>query len=172
MHTKKRKIKFESTRGFTFVENIIAMGVVVLFFSSLYAVNSQCLYLLSSGRGAVFAEQALQDRMESLRSCTWFNLTSASYLQNNILNTTTTAGANLGQPTETIMVDTYPTATGTPIQVTRSGRTASTTSNNLSIVNSDPGLVRVNIIITWTQGTGSRVRTQSTTSIISKVTSQ
>jgi len=170
MHTGERQIKFRSARGFTFVENIIAMGIVVLFFSSLYAINSQCLYLLSSGRGAVFAEQALQDRMESLRSCTWYNLTNASYLQNNILNTTTTAGSNLGQPTETIMLDNYPTPTGTPIQVTRTGRTVSIVSNNQTILNSDPGLLRANIIITWTQGTGSRVRTLSTTSIISKIT--
>jgi competence protein ComGC len=41
--------------GFTFVENLIAIAIVVLFFASLFAVNSQGLYLLNSGREAVVA---------------------------------------------------------------------------------------------------------------------
>lgn len=140
MQTIRFRRKLGATRGFTLVENLVAMGIVALAFSALSALNSQCLYLLNSGRCAVFAQQALQDRMEQLSKSSWFNLTSASYIQNSILNTATTNGASLGQPTETIIVDTYPTTSGTnTIQVTRSGSTATITHNNTSITGSDPG---------------------------------
>ena len=97
------------------------MGIVSVFFIALYALNSRCLLILNSGREAVAAQQALQDRVEQLRSCTYAQITNASYLQSSLLCTATNSSANLSSPTETVTVNAYPTAINPQVKVVRTG---------------------------------------------------
>jgi prepilin-type N-terminal cleavage/methylation domain-containing protein len=155
----------QSKGGFTYIETMVAVAIVALFFGALYALNTQCLYLLNSGRQAAAAGQSLQDRIEQFRSCTWEQLTDASYIQNNVLNASTTSGYNIVGSTEMVMLTGYPTAT-TPTTVVRTNGTANTISNNSNLVNDD--MVRIDVSLTWVAGLGARARSQSLSSIIAK----
>ena len=154
------------TAAFTLVENAFALAIAGLFFVGLYALNTQCLYMVNSGREAAAAEQSAQDRLEQLRNCTWTQLTDASYLRDNVLNASTTGARNLDSVTETVTLNAYPTALSPAITVVRSGGTASVTSSNASVANSD--IVRVDLTLAWRAGPGGRSRTQAMTTLIAQ----
>ena len=151
--------------GFTYIEAMVAVAVVALFFGALYALNAQCLNVLNSARQTAAAGQSLQDRIEQFRSCTWDQVTDATYIQNSILNAATTSGYNIAGSIETVTLSAYPIAT-TPTQVVRANGTASTTSTNSNLVNGD--IVRIDVSLTWVAGLGARARSQSVSSIIAK----
>ncbi len=150
--------------GFTYIEAMVAVAIVAIFFGALYALNAQALYVLNAGRQAAAAGQSSQDRLEQFRSCTWSQLTDASYIQNSILNGSTISGYNIGGSTETVTLNAYPTAT-TPTRVVRTNNAASTTSTNTNLVNGD--MVRIDVSLTWGP-VGARQRTQSVSSVIAK----
>jgi hypothetical protein len=151
--------------GFSFVENLIAMVIVVLFFGALYGISSQGLYVLNSGREATVANVCLRDRLEQLRTCTWAQLTDASYLRTSVLNSSPSGATNLGNLTETLTLNSYPVA-GNPTIVTRANGSASVTSGNAGLSNST--IVRVDEVFSWTAGPGGRSRRQATTTLIAK----
>jgi Tfp pilus assembly protein PilE len=155
-----------ASAGFTLVENAFAMAIVGLFFVALYALNTQCVYMLNSGREAATAEQSEQDRLEQLRNCTWAQLTDASYLRDNVLSASTTAARNLGLVTETVTVNAYPIGLNPAISVVRSNGTATAASSNPSIANTD--IVRVDLALNWKAGPGGRSRTQAVTTLIAQ----
>ena len=159
-------MKLNAERAFTFIENLVAITIVVLFFAALYAVNAQCLSLLNAGRGAALADMSLQDRMDQLRSCTWSQLTDATYLKSSVLNTATNTAANLGQVTESVRISAYPLAVHPPINLVRSNGSVSVVSSNATLVDGD--LVRVETMLTWNSSSGGRSRTQATTTLIAK----
>ncbi len=152
--------------GFTFVENLIAMVIVVLFFTALCGLNSQGLYLLNSGREAVVANVCLRDRVEQLRNCTWAQLTDSTYLRTSVLNSAPSGSSNLGQLTETLTINSYPVAGNPPISLTRTNGSASVISTNAAIASGT--LVRVDEIFSWTAGPGGRPRTQATSTLLAK----
>lgn len=163
--TNRQRSLARCAAAFTFVENIFALAIVAISFVALFTLNTQCLYLLNSGRGAVFATQSLQDRVEQLRNCTWSQLTDASYIQSSVLNSSTNGMQNLGQVTETVTVNAYPTPLSPPNSVVWSNGSASTVSSNASIANGD--MVRVDIVLAWTR-LGNRARTKAMTTVIAK----
>jgi Tfp pilus assembly protein PilV len=152
--------------GFTFIENLVAMVIVVLFFGALYAINSQGLYVLNSGREAVVANVCLRDRVEQLRNCTWAQLTNLPYLRTNVFNSTPGGATNLTDLTETLTINSYPVAGNPPISLTCANGSVTVTSNNAAIANST--LVRVDEVLSWTAGPGGRPRVQATTTLIAK----
>ena|SRR5438477_8166964 len=156
----------KSQDGFTFVENLIAMAIVLLFFAALFAVNSQALYLLNSGREAVVANVCLRDRVEQLRDCTWAQLTDSNYLRTSVLNSAPSGSSNLGQLTETVTVNSYPVAGNPPISVVRNNGSVSVVSTNAAIANG--ALVRVDDTLSWTAGPGGRARQQATSTLMAK----
>jgi Tfp pilus assembly protein PilE len=158
MSCSRRTIHSRASPGFTLIENLFAVAIVAFFFGALYALNSQCLYLLNSGREATSAEQAMQDRMEQLRNAHWSQVTSASYIQSSILNSPSNSAAFLSKTTETITVNSYPTAANPPIQVQRLNGVATIVSNNAAIANGD--MVRIDIALNWTASPGNRARSQ------------
>lgn len=152
--------------GFSLIECVFALAVVASFFAGLYGLNTQCLLTLNAGREALAAEQSMRDRIEQLRSCTWAQVTDAKYLHANILCASPDSTVNLGSPSETLTVNAYPTPISPQIKITRVGGSATTISSNAAMASQE--LVRVQVSLTWTTR-GSRVRTQSVTSIIAKV---
>lgn len=152
--------------GFSFVENLIAMVIVVLFFAALYAINSQGLYVLNSGREALVANVCLRDRIEQLRNCSWSQLTDSSYLSANILNASQSGASNLGSLTETLTINSYPTALNPAIVLTRSNGTVTVTSTNAAIASST--LVRVDESLSWIAAPGGRSRAQATSTLMAK----
>lgn len=142
------------------------MGIVSVFFIALYALNARCLLILNSGREAVAAQQALHDRVEQLRSCTWAQITSASYLQSSLLCTATNSSANLSSPTESVTVNAYATTISPQVKVVRSGGSASTVTSNVAMVSQE--MVRIDVSLAWVSRPGGRQRTQAATIVISK----
>ena len=152
--------------GFTFVENLIAMVIVVLFFAALFAVNSQGIYLLNSGREAIVASVCLRDRVEQLRNCTWTQLTDSTYLRTSVFNSAPVGASNLGTLTETITINSYPIAVNPPISVVRSNGAASVVTTNAAIASGT--LVRIDDTLSWTAGPGGRSRRQATSTLMAK----
>lgn len=152
--------------AFTLIENLFAMGMVTLCFVALYSVSSQALYQVNSGREAVGAKQSLSDRLEQIRGCSWNQITSATYLQNYIMNASTSAEGRLGSPVETVTVNTYPTPLAAPIKIVRSNGAASAASTNPAIANGD--IVRVDLSLTWVAAPGKRTRTQSRNTLVAR----
>ena len=142
------------------------MAIVALCFVTLYSLSSQALYQVNSGREAVGAKQSLSDRAEQIRGCSWNQLTSATYLQNFVLNASTAAEGRLGSPVESMTVNTYPTPSVTAIQIVRSNGTASTVSTNPAIANGD--IVRVDLSLTWIAAPGRRIRSQSRSTLVAR----
>jgi hypothetical protein len=134
------------------------MLIVGFFFSAIYALNSQCLYTLNSGRKAFSASEALQDRMEQLRSCKWSQITDANYLKNSVLNTASSDSAFLNSCTETVTVSAYPVPS--PAQsftVTRQANgSVPTPTTNAAVANGD--LVRIDVTLDWMSSPGNRAR--------------
>ena len=151
--------------GFTYIEAMIAVAIVAIFFGALYALNAQALSVLNAGRQAAAAGQSLQDRLEQFRSCTWDQVTDASYIQNNILNSSTISGYNISGSTETVTLNAYPTATTPTIVVWQNGAASTTPGSNTSLVNGD--MVKIEVALTWGP-IGARQRTQSMSSVIAK----
>jgi len=152
--------------AFSLIENLFATAIVALCFIALYSLSSQALYQVNSGREAVGAKQSLSDRMELIRGCSWNQLTSATYLQNYVMKTSTSAEGRLGSPVETMTVNTYPTPQATAIQVIWSNGVASTVSTNPAIANGD--IVRVDLSLTWVAVPGKRTRSQSRNTLVAR----
>ena len=152
--------------AFTLIENLFSMAIVALCFVALYSLSSQALYQVNSGREAVAAKQSLSDRMEQIRGCSWNQVTSATYLQNYVLNAPTIAEGRLGSPMETMTVNTYPTPSATAIQIVWNNGVAGAVSTNPAIANGD--IVRVDLAITWVAAPGKRTRTQSRNTLVAR----
>jgi hypothetical protein len=129
-------------------------------------MNSQSLYLLNSGREAIVANVCLRDRVEQLRNCTWAQLTDSNYLRTSVLSSPLTGAANLGQPTETVTINSYPVAGNPPITLVRTNGAVTVSSTNAAIANST--LVRVDESLSWTAGPGGRNRLQATSTLLAK----
>jgi Tfp pilus assembly protein PilE len=161
-----------SRRGaaaFTLIDQLVAVAIVSGFFAALYALNAQCLYLLNSGRQTTAAQQALQDRMEQLRSLRWSQVTDSAYLAASVMNTASASIGSLGNASETLVINSYPTALSPAIQVTRSASgTVTVNSTNAAVANGD--LIRIDATLSWTASPGNRARSVSTTTIFGENT--
>jgi prepilin-type N-terminal cleavage/methylation domain-containing protein len=62
-------------RAFTLVEIMVAMAILGISFISLYAGITAGVGLLQSGRENLRATQIMVDQMESVRICTWEQVT-------------------------------------------------------------------------------------------------
>jgi hypothetical protein len=99
--------------------------------------------------------------MEQMRNCHWSQVTdgTGAYISgSNILGTAVTGSSNLSTLTEVVTVDSYPTATGTPIKVTRaSNGTVTVNQTNANVTKAD--LAAITVSISWTTAPGGRPRT-------------
>lgn len=145
--------------GSTIVEIMVAMSVVVLFFSGIFLMNSQVLGLLRSTLESTGSLRTLNGRAEQLRSSTWTQLTAAAYLADTILATAPDSGGDLGLLTETIDVTAAQLA---PMQVRRNPDGTRTV-----VAAGDPALpaqasVRIDVTASWVaKGGRTRVRQMS-----------
>lgn len=153
--------------AFTLVETAFAVALVAIFFVGLFLIDSQCLYYVNCSRELLSASSMLQARMEQIRNCHWSQITDANgtYLSSSsVLGTAVTGGSSLGAITEVITVDSYPTATGTPIKVTRaSNGTVTVNQTNSSVTTGD--LASITIQTSWTTAPGARSRLVALTTI-------
>ncbi|HJT80411.1 MAG TPA: type II secretion system protein [Chthoniobacterales bacterium] len=62
--------------GFSLVEVMVAMGVLIVGISSVFVLNSQVVNTLRRGTSGSFASQLIQERMEQFRRAAWTEITS------------------------------------------------------------------------------------------------
>lgn len=146
--------------GFSLIETSFAVALVGIFFVGLFSLNSQCLYLVNSSRELLMASGVLQTRMEQLRNVHWSQISDStgSYIAgSNVLGTAANGESNLGTVSEVITVDSYPTATGTPIKVTRaSNGTVTVNQTNSAVATGD--MAAITIQLSWKAAPGARLR--------------
>lgn len=160
--------KFHSRAGFTLVDAMVALMVVVTSFIGVYALGGQCAYLLSSGKELTSAQQVLQDRIEQLRNLNWTQVTDSNYLANNVLNQARQNGGYLTDLTETVTIYAYPppaAPTPTPIQLTVSTNgTVAINTTNSAIASGN--LCRIDVTESWTTArTGQTTRSVTNTTV-------
>jgi type II secretory pathway pseudopilin PulG len=94
-----------SRRAYTFVEVMVAVGVIGVLFVSLYLAFSAAFSVIQVARENLRATQILVQRAETLRLYTWSQLTNSAYFQTNFTDNYAPLGAtyygsiSLSQPT-------------------------------------------------------------------------
>ena len=73
-------------RGSTLIESAIAAAVCALFLGSLFTVNTSTMESIKMAREVACASQVLQQRIEAMRIAYWHQITDASWIQGNPLN--------------------------------------------------------------------------------------
>jgi Tfp pilus assembly protein PilV len=160
--------------GFSLIETVTAMIVVVIGFAALYALCSQCLRVLSCGRQTIAAKQSVQDRTEQLRSSSWTQLTNPTYVQ-GCMSIPTDSGASLQNASESVTISVYPPPAApapAPIQVARAaGATQATISGpnpNSAVATAD--MVQIDLRLSWTRSPGAQAQSRSASTIVAKNT--
>lgn len=133
-----------SSAGVSLVESLIAVAISVLFLSSVFTMNISALDSIRCSKESVAASQVLQQRIESLRIANWQQITSASWLAANSLNTSAAGADVLRNLTETLTLVPYGSASVGNTKLVRS-------SSGTSIVNQNAGLLTENAVkAIWT----------------------
>jgi hypothetical protein len=107
----------------------------------------------------------LQERVEQMRIANWVQITDASYVSTNLLNTATGSAVGLPGVTETLTVSSATSPSLTPAKVTRSGNSVQVNTSNSALQNER--LVRVDVKLVW-NGMDRRQHTRSTCALIAK----
>lgn len=157
----------KSVLGTSLIEAVVALGIVGIVTSGMYALNGQVMNLVKSNQQSSASSLVLQERVEQLRVATWKNATSASYLKDTLLSSAVRSGSSLGTVSEVIKISSYPDSEAiAPIIVSR-------TSDSSPIIESQGGnflnqpLVRVDMTIQF-EGLDGRPHQKQSTTIMSK----
>ena len=152
----------------TLPEVMVTAALVATFFASIFELNGLCLRFINASKDNVSAIEGVQDRLESLRSLAFSDLSTASYI--TTLLTTPANSSNLASiATETVTLTDY--AAGSPIVTyTRPPGAISSPSASWSGGSSFPAtttLIKATVQYTWSTSMGGRTRTEKTETIIS-----
>lgn len=90
--------------GIALVESVIAMALVSLMLSFMFATNAHLTGLLRQGKQSTYASQMIQERVETLRSALWDQVTDPAKLA-TLLQPATVTASSLPGVTETIKVE-------------------------------------------------------------------
>lgn len=152
--------------GTTLTETVVAAALVAGFFGSIFEVNAVCLRYINATKQNVAAMQGVQDRLESLRSLTFANLTSASTVQ-TLMTTPSNSSDLSAKVTEVVTMSAFPTPDGTNTVITRGpGASVTPTINSTDSSLSSATLVKVTVTYTWTMSLTGRSMSESTETII------
>lgn len=172
-HIMKLGINRES--GTTLAELMISTLLVATFFASIFEVNAVCLRMVAGSKENVAAIQGVQDRLETLRSLNYTDLTSATYLRDTVMPTPSNSSEFAKKVIEDITVTAYDTdsatggTSGSGIKIQRpAGATATaayvgTPDSTISTAKA----VLVTVKYQWNMALTGRSRVEETSSIIS-----
>jgi Tfp pilus assembly protein PilE len=160
------KTRPSSESAFTLAEVAVAIAVSVVFAAAAFTTNERLLLALKSQKETTAATMVLQQRMESFRATAFSDMATASYVQASIIANATGSEAPLGNLTETVTINVYPSASPTPpptvIQRNSTYPAGTIVSTNSTL--SSQKLIRVDELLTWTSANG-RTRTRQLSSI-------
>jgi Tfp pilus assembly protein PilE len=160
------------SRGFTFVDVMMAVLVVGLAFGGVFAANSRALSLVKSAKQAAVASKCLQQRIEQIRNFNWTQVTDAAAMQ-DLYSVPPLPSIELPGFSEQCTISAFTPAasgvasdapTGTTLTITRdNGGVVTLVSDNPALTSGR--LVRVDVRITW-PGPGGSTRLRETSVII------
>ena len=158
--------------GFTLVEVMVATMLVAIFFASIFELNAVCLRYMDASKESLAALQSVQDRAEVLRNLAFSDLTTTSFVRNNVMpaNYTPDKTPTLfsKKATEVVRITQYPTANGVT-QFTRLPNGTVTTDSQATDL-ATASLVKIDVSVTWNMTMGGRPRIEQTSSIVSNGT--
>ncbi len=160
--------------GFTLVEVMVATMLVVVFFASIFELNAMCLRYIDASKECLAGMQSVQDRAEVLRNLAFSDLTTTSFVRDNVMPQPADYTAPNAPPTlfsqkatEVVKISKYPTPDGVT-QFTRSPSGHVATDSVATDLGT--GLVKVDVSVSWSTTVGGRVRTEQTSTIVSNGT--
>lgn len=129
-----RHPRAEQTSAFALVECTIATAISALFLGSLFLMNSSAMDTIQMARESACASQVLQQRVESMRIANWHQVTDASWLRSNLLNTDAPGANQLKNTSETLTLVPYGSSTVGNTQLARANGVTTTVSNNIALL--------------------------------------
>lgn len=148
-----------SAAGFTILETAVASALLVLFLTSLFALNSTVMRMLRSAGETAAASQEAQARVEQVRLATWPQITSSAWVRDTLLTKMTTDAVTSNDlPGMSERIEGWRSgATAPAYAVTRNanGTVTATADADLSAEN----VVFIHVVISWT-GWGGRTRSR------------
>ena len=159
---------FAPAAAFTFTELCVTIVIAVLFGAAAFATNSRLLYALRTQKESTAATMVLQQRMESLRACSFTQVATKDYLETNIFNAATGSEGPLSNLNEQVSVGVYGDTTVAPVMLLRNAQHQSSpqelsTNDNLTNYN----LLQVDLVLQWTSENG-RTRTRQLSAVFGK----
>ena len=179
--------------GFTLVEVMVAAILTAIFFASLFELNAMCLRFLDSSKESFAGLQSVNDRIETLRNRSFYDLTRTDCnpcptcspppiaCVQNLLGTAPNPAPIAQRFTEVVTISKYSLANPSPSssQVTQFTRAPDgtvtadslTTEDATCSPGSDPSCVqwemaKVDVQVSWTTTVGNRARTEQTSCIV------
>jgi Tfp pilus assembly protein PilV len=148
--------------GFTLIEAIIGMTILVWFIAGLCLAGSRVSTQLEAQREVAAASQSIQERTEAMRGASYSDLTDATFVQTNLLRAATKSEAILHSPVEVLTVSDYPPDTSARLQATRQQGTVTINSSNPALANA--AAVRVDLRLSW-QSQNGHIRSREISTI-------
>ena len=157
------------------LESTIAGAIMMLFLTSLLALNSNMMRLLGAAAKTANASADLQQRTEQIRLANWQQISNPAWVSTNLLGTMTDASVNLAGLTETITVKPYdapsstaPSASPGSFTVTRTGAGTVTISpagfSSTALLSQE--MLEVDLNVTWPGW--SRNQSRALTTLVSQ----
>jgi len=153
-------------RGSTLIESAIAAAVCALFLGSLFTVNTSTMESIKMAREVACASQVLQQRIEAMRIANWHQITDASWIQGNLLNSDAAGSSALKNVSETLTLIPYGSSSTSTTELTRVNGTATITTQNSSLLTENA--VKVVWTVNFTGAPNDRPSSRQTVAILAK----
>ncbi len=148
------RVARRAQRAFTLVEVMVAMAIIGIAFTALYAGITMGTTTIAQARESLRANQILTDRIEECRLYSWDYLTNSSNIPTNFVEPFYPTNSNLA--VSDVVVGTNGIGSTFSYYGTMSIGAVSLTNNYAD------GLRLITVTLVWTNGSVQRTRTIST----------
>ena len=161
----------KSHAGTSLPELMVSVLLVAGFFATIFEVNAVCLRYIDATKENVAAMQGVQDRLETIRSLSFNDLKTASFMT-TLLTSPSNTSAVAVKAVEHVTLSDY--SSGSPsVTYTRAPGASVAPTVSWSGGSSFPStttLVKVNVKYSWTFTLGGRSRVEEIETIVSNGT--
>jgi hypothetical protein len=152
--------------GFALIECTIATAISALFLGSLFLMNSSTMDTIQMARESACASQLLQQRVESMRIANWHQVTDASWLVTNLLNSDAPGSNQLKNVSETLTLVPYGSNSGGNTQLTRANGVARIATNDSALLGENA--VKIIWTVNYTAAPNDRTISRQIVAILAK----
>jgi hypothetical protein len=153
-------------RGSTLIEAAIAAAVCALFLGSLFTLNTSTMETIKMAREAACASQVLQQRIEAMRIANWHQITDATWIQANLVNSDAAGSNGLKGVSETLTLIPYGSSSTSTTQLSRTNGAATIITQNSSLLTENA--VKVIWTVNFIGAPNDRASSRQTVAILAK----